>query len=134
MFHDKLGMIRRLDSKNGITEDGCDYDQGYITLDAQVLDNVDLQDVEHPEWATPATPAERARLVQKALRFLGYDPGPEDGKEGSKLNTAIATYRRDKKLRSDASEDDVRDQILLDAMTKNTHQAGEAVEKMRPTP
>jgi hypothetical protein len=132
MFHDKLGMVLRLDSKNETTEEGCDYDQAYITLDAQVLDNADLTEVEHPELSTSPTPAERVQSLQKALRLLGYDPGPEDGKEGPKLTAALAAYRRNKKLDARASEDDVRRLVLLEAAVKSMDQLGEAVKKLEP--
>jgi peptidoglycan hydrolase-like protein with peptidoglycan-binding domain len=99
-----------------------------------VLDNADLTEAEHPELSTPATPAARRQSVQNALRFLGYDPGPEDGKEGPKLRAAVAAYRRDKKLPAGMSEDDVWDIILLEATRRSMEQLHQEVEKMAPKP
>ena len=53
-----------------------------------------------PIWADDDTPANSSAVgrVQTGLTRLGYDPGPIDGKMGSRTSGAIKAYQRDHDL------------------------------------
>lgn len=71
-----------------------------------------FNDPMHFEIAPNATSAtvERLRviLLQRALKTVGIDPGPIDGKRGARTRKAVRTYRRRKNLRPLISADDNR--------------------------
>jgi hypothetical protein len=51
-------------------------------------------------WSPPA-PETRVRTAQYLLHRLGYDPGPADGREGSRTLAAVRAYQKDKGERAD---------------------------------
>ena len=45
--------------------------------------------------------------IQKALRDLGYNPGPADGKSGSRTVSAIKAFQRDQGITQDGKIDEM---------------------------
>jgi peptidoglycan hydrolase-like protein with peptidoglycan-binding domain len=134
MFNENLGLMLRIDAKNATTPEGCVYDEAHITLDAQVLTSGDMNRVEYPQLNAKMNARERIRTLQQALTLLGYDPGPEDGVEGAKVRAAIVAYRRDRQLKPDISDENVRQIILLDALGKSLGKMNDAYDQLAPDP
>ncbi len=57
----------------------------------------------NPVWATDTRPANSTAVgrVQAGLQQLGYNPGPIDGRQGSRTTSAIRSYQRDNGLLQD---------------------------------
>ena len=61
LLDEKFGTLVRIDSKDELKESGCDYDQAYITLDAQVLSNGELTEAEYSPVKPPQTVEEKIK-------------------------------------------------------------------------
>jgi len=75
---------------------------------AQANDKQSLQpSSKRRTWRYPqrAPTRERYKQIQRALRVRGYDPGPIDGRWGSRSAAALKRFERDHKLPADGKLD-----------------------------
>jgi hypothetical protein len=107
-----------------LTESGCLYNEAYVTLDAQVLNPGEFNQVKYGRVKLPETQEEKIRALQEGLAVLGYNSGKVDGVLSHQTLAAMEKYKRDKGLSSTASVEDIRQLVSMDAALK-------LLEKMR---
>ncbi len=79
-----------------------------------------------PERRSPPPRPEFVRDAQRALRDLGYRPGPIDGTVGPRMRAALARYQRDENLPVTGEFDaetmlrlDIHERLFGDLRSKN---------------
>jgi hypothetical protein len=138
VFVDKdFGLLVKVEGKDNLEEKGCIYNEANITLDAQVLDPDELKEIKIGTLPHLENRKDQIREVQKNLSLLGYRPGLADGMLGNQTKIAIETYKRDKHLRKDLTDEDVYMLIAQDAYLKILDELKRltgSIEKLKPLP
>jgi hypothetical protein len=129
LIDDEFGTLLLIEGKDNLKESGCIYNKAYITLDAQVYDPGEFNEIKLGPIKLPKTEEEKTKALQDDLRMLGYYAGDIDGVLGSRTITAIEQYKKTKGLPKETAMENVRGLIAADVALKYLDKMKEEYEK-----
>lgn len=97
---DAAGFAVALHDAHYYTAHVEDYTRGMVERMRLVDREWPAENATSPDVAPPGAPSSMLE-VQQALKALGYDPGPADGKDGPKTRGAVTAFQRVEKIPPD---------------------------------
>jgi len=117
---DDFGLIVRVQDKNNLEENGCIYNEAYITLDSDVLSPRELNNVMYGPSLQSEKLKEQIKYIQRNLAILGHDPGLIDGIFGPRTGAAFEAYKREKHIMPNLPDETIFNVIAIDAFFKRS--------------
>ena len=117
---DDFGLIVRVQGKNNLEENGCIYNEAYITLDSDVLSPGELNNVMYGPIPQSENFKEQIKYIQRNLAILGHDPKLIDGIFGPRTRAAFEAYKQEKHIPPDLPDEAIFNLIAIDAFFKRS--------------
>ena len=115
----QFGFLVKVEGKEIPEDEGCYYNDAYITLDSRVLGPGGLVKFQYGTTYQTIGEKERIRYIQKNLSLLGFDPGKIDGVSGPRTLAAYEAFKRKRQIQDGASDESAFNLLAGDAILKN---------------